>query len=271
MSGIWMLGILAFLSGLAGRVSIPTLAAILIVASIGSIRPTEVTNVWRSGPQSQIAMATTFVSTLFLPISGAVGIGVALSLLLSVNRAAQDVRLVHLVEDDEGNFVENVPPRYLESHSVTVLDVYGSIFYAGARTLEETMPSPVGAEAPVVIIRMRGRTMMGATAFSVLSRYAGRLDNVGGRLYLSGVAPELVAQFKDSGRVEASSPLKLVEATPVLGESTRLAMEKGEAFLIGEARDAKWETPQSDPWVNRAAGRVRGWFGHSGTGGSEEE
>lgn len=271
MSGVWMMAILVFLSGLAGQVAIPTLVAILIVASLGSIRPGQVATVWRSGAQSQIAMATTFVTTLFLPISAAVGIGVALSLLLSVNREAQDVKLVHLDEDEHGNFVETDPPKQLESNSITVLDVYGSIFYAGARTLEETLPSPSGATNPVVIIRLRGRSMMGATAFSVLSGYAGRLDDVGGRLYLSGVTPELVTQFRDSGRVEASSPLKLVEATPILGESTRRAMEKAEAFLIGEAQDAGWDTPQPGPWINRAAGRVRGWFRNGGGTSSEEE
>lgn len=259
-----MLVILAALSGLAGRVAMPTLAAILIVASIASIRPTALATVWRSGTQSKVAMVATLVATLFLPISAAVGIGIALSVIMSVNQEAQDVRLVLLEEDEDGHFHESHPPDRLTSKSITVLNVYGSLFYAGARTLEETLPSPTGADSPVVIIRIRGRSMMGATAFSVLARYAGRLDEVGGRLYLSGVAPELVNQFKESRRIESSSPLKLVEATSALGESTRSAIAEAEAFLIGEDEDAVWDTPPADPWVSRATSTVRGWF-ESGT------
>lgn len=260
MSGVFMLVVLVALSGLAGRVAMPTLAAILIVASVAAIKPDQVSAVWKSGAQSQIAMATTFIATLFLPISAAVGIGVALSMLLAVNREAQDVRLVELSETSEGRFVEAVPPRKLRSNGVTVLDVYGSLFYAGARTLELMLPDAQGTENPVVVLRMRGRSVMGATAFQVLSRYAGELDDVGGRLYLSGVTPELVTQFKESARIEASSPLKLVEATPTLGESTRKAMAEAEAFLIGEAEDPVWDTPERKAWGARAASAVLGWF-----------
>ena len=37
-SGIWMLAILALFSGIVGVVAMPTLAAILIVAAVGSLR-----------------------------------------------------------------------------------------------------------------------------------------------------------------------------------------------------------------------------------------
>lgn len=219
MSGVWMLVILVAFSGLVGLVAIPTLAAVLIIASFSAIRPSEITTVWSSGPSAQIALVTTFVSTLFLPVAAAVGIGVALSLLLSVNAAAQDVRVTEIMRNDRGEFEERDAPSRLEGRRVTILQVYGSLFYAGARTLEEELPVPDGADSPVVVIRIRGRVMMGATAFSVLSKYAASLDEHGGRLYLSGVAPELMQQFAESGRVTSSDPLKLKEATAVMGGS----------------------------------------------------
>jgi SulP family sulfate permease len=259
LSGIWMVVVLVLLSGLAGEVAIPTLAAILIVASIGAIRPLAITAIWRSGAQAQIAMVTTFASTLLLPVSAAVGIGAALSLLLSVNREAQDVRIVSLSEREDGSIVEGPAPSRLESGTVTVLNVYGSLFYAGARTFENELPLVGVAEKPVVVIRIRGRAVMGATAFSVLSSYASRLDERGGRLYLSGVDPSLVAQFEQSGRVGASGPIRLVEATPVIGESTRRAMAEGEAYLITEPEEPV-PTEPSPPWVNRVGAGVKQTF-----------
>ena len=78
-----------------------------------------------NGAPSQIAMVTTFTATLFLPVSAAVGIGAALSLLLNVNREAQDVRIVSLTENEDGSIVEGPVPARLESESVTVLNVGG--------------------------------------------------------------------------------------------------------------------------------------------------
>ncbi|MGA7096289.1 MAG: SulP family inorganic anion transporter, partial [Acidimicrobiia bacterium] len=262
MSGVWLLVVLVLLSGLVGRVAIPTLAAILIVASIGAIRPREIAAVWQSGPQSQIAMVTTFVATLYLPVAAAVGIGVALSLLLSINREAQDVRVVRLMESPDGAVVEADVPSQLESNAVVILNVYGSLFYAGARTFEAELPAVGDAVKPVVVVRMRGRTVMGATAFSVLSTYAGVIAERGGRLYLSGVSPSLVSQFEESGRIESIGPIRVVEATETLGESTRSAVAEAEGFLLREAVSPDSDVGQQEPWSRRLYSRLTGLWSH---------
>jgi len=130
-SGVWMLVILALFSGLVAKVAVPTLGAILIFAAIGSLRPGEIATIWRTGVTSQIAVITTFAGTLFLPVAAAVGIGVALSLLLQLNTEAMDLTVVELVPRDGGQFEERPAPATLTSHHVTVLDVYGSLLYAG--------------------------------------------------------------------------------------------------------------------------------------------
>ena len=56
----------------------------------------------RSGRISQVVVITTFAATLFLPVAAAVGIGVALSLLLQLNQEAMDLTVVELVPRDDG-------------------------------------------------------------------------------------------------------------------------------------------------------------------------
>ena len=145
-SGTWMLVILALFSGLVAKVAMPTLGAILIFAAIGSLRPGEIATILRTGLTSQIAVITTFAATLFLPVAAAVGIGVALSLLLQLNTEAMDLTVVELVPHDGGRFEERPAPATLTSHHVTVLDVYGSLPYAGSRTLQAHLPDPVGCQ-----------------------------------------------------------------------------------------------------------------------------
>jgi hypothetical protein len=100
----------------------------------------------------------------------------------------------------------------------------------------------------------------------VLSTYAARLDAVGGRLYLSGVGPELVAQFTAAGRVSSEGPLRLQEATPVVGESSRVAYEAAEAWLIGHPGDEVEPAPappapeQTEDVTGRDPTTATGWF-----------
>jgi SulP family sulfate permease len=226
-----MLLILVAFGGIVGRVAMPTLAAVLIVAATGSLRVRELQTVWLTGLSSQIALATTFLATLFLPVAAAVGIGVALSLLLQLNRDAMDLRVVELRKREDGRFEERPAPASLQSRSVTVLDVYGSLLYAGARTLEARLPNPGSAKMPVVVLRVRGRTTFGATALSMLRGYAHRLDTRGGRLFVSGVDPKVSGLIRRTGRASDDRPFEIVEATPVIGESTDAAIDQATAWI----------------------------------------
>ena len=232
LSGVWMLVILVAFSGAVGRVALPTLAAVLIYAGIGSLRFGEVEVIWRTGPVSQVALATTLLATLLLPVTAAVGIGVALSLLLQINQEAVDLTVVRLVPAGDGRFAEVAPPERLPLGEVTVLDVYGSLYYAGSRTLQARLPRVPASGAPVVVLRLRGRTAAGATFFLVMADYAQRLRTAGGRLYLSGVAPDLAAQIRRAGRVDVEGPVQVFPAQDIIGASTADAETAAETWLV---------------------------------------
>jgi SulP family sulfate permease len=229
-SGLWMLLIVVAFSAVIGKVAQATLAGLLIVAGIGSIHPRQITTILRTGAISIIAVTTTFVATLLLPVAAAVGIGVALSLILQLNREALDLKLVELVPTPEGQLREQAPPAQLESRTVTMLDVYGSLLYAGSRTLQVRLPEPGDADHPAVIVRVRGRTQLGATFFQVVDDYALRLSAHGGRLFLSGVDPSLLEQFTRAGGPGAER-ITVIAATDVIGESSRAAYERASAWI----------------------------------------
>jgi sulfate permease, SulP family len=230
MSGVWMIVILVIFSGLVRKIAVPTLGAILIFAAIGSLRPREIATILRTGRISQVAVVVTFAATLFLPVAAAVGIGVALSLVLQLNQEALDLSVVELIPLGDGRFEERPAPATLTSHHVTVLDVYGSLLYAGARTLEAHLPELGGAESPAVVLRLRGRTSVGATFVKVVGGYADRLADAGGRLYLSGLDPGLTEQLRRTGHVDG--PVHAYDATPVVGASTQAAYLAAQAWLV---------------------------------------
>jgi SulP family sulfate permease len=118
----------------------------------------------------------------------------------------------------------------LPSEQVTVLDVYGSLLYAGSRTLQTRLPDPSGSHAPAVVLRLRGRTSLGATFVKVAADYAERLAEVDGRLYLSGLDPDLAERLSSTGRLDG--PVHTFEATPLVGESTEAARHAAQAWLV---------------------------------------
>ena len=189
-----------------------------------------ITSIWQTSASSRAAMVLTFIATLWFPVQIAVGVGVAASLLLQLNREAMDLRVIQLVETPRG-VAERKPPATLPSESVTVLSVRGSLYFAGARTLAALLPDPGTATRPVVVLRLRGRMQLGATALLTLGNYAKRLAAKGGRLYLTGVSPHVMEQLDTIG-VNVDGPVAAFPATEILGESTRHAVDEATTWLI---------------------------------------
>ncbi len=237
-AGVWMLVILAAFSKLVAEVAMPTLAAVLIYAGVGSLKPAEVLTILRTGPTPLIALTATFLATLLLPVAVAVGIGVTISLLLQLNQESMDLRVVRLRPDDHGQFIEEPVPAKLGDHEVVILDVYGSLFYAGARTLQLRLPDPAASEGAVVVLRLRGRTTLGATFFTVIAGYARELRERNGRLYLSGLDADIATRWTTGGYAERAGRVRLYQASPRIGESTLRAFQDAQTHAVEPVDEA---------------------------------
>jgi SulP family sulfate permease len=237
LSGLWIALLVVALPGAVSSVAMPVLGALLIFAGLKSMRPSEVAMVWRAGWPSRLVVVSTFVATLVLPIQAAVGLGVLLSAVLFLNQTSTDISVVQLVELPDGRIKERKPPGQLESNQVTVLDVYGDLFFAGARTLQRVLPVPGEARGPVVILRLRGRTHLGATLIEVLSEYADSLRAVAGRLYITGLSEDAYEHLMHARGFRRSGPLRAYKATPIVGESMRRALADAESWLAGSDED----------------------------------
>jgi len=237
-AGLWMALLVIVFPGLVSYVAMPPLGVLLIIASVSTIKPSEALSIWRTGWPSRLAIISTFLSTLFLPIQAAVGFGVVLSALLYVNESSTDISVFELVKRDDGFIQEHKAPKQLQSNKVTVLDVYGHLFYAGARTLARLLPRLNDAENAVVVLRLRGRTKIGATLVEVLANYAEKLHEANGRLYLTGISEGAYEQVVRTGKLRLTGPVRVYEATPVVWQSTHEAVADARTWLVGIGEDA---------------------------------
>ena len=168
----------------------PTLAAVLMVAAVSSVRLGAIDTIWRTALTSRIAFAATLLATLFLSVTEAVAVGVVISLLLQLNREALDLTVVELVPREDGRLEERPAPSHLAvARGDDARRVRQPVLRGRAHAGGSPARTPRAPTRPVVIVRLRGRTALGATSFVILDDYADRLDEAGGRLYLSGVDP----------------------------------------------------------------------------------
>jgi SulP family sulfate permease len=235
-TGLWMGVIVLIIPGLVGYIAMPALGALLILAGFRSLKPSDIESVWDTGWGSRIAALVTFIGTLILPIQLAVGLGVLLSAVLYINKSSTDVSLVQLVKRPDGQIEEHKAPQKLSSHEVMVFDIYGHLFYAGARTLEQLLPAPESTQSPVVVLRMRGYNELGATMIDVLSDYAEKLKKVGGRLYLSGLSKTAYDQVKRADTLELTGPVHTYGAEPIIWQSTSNAANDARTWLVGQRK-----------------------------------
>jgi SulP family sulfate permease len=84
------------------------------------------------------------------------------------------------------------------------------------------------------VLRLRGRPMLGATAFAVLTDYAERLAAIGGRLYLSGIDPAALKQLRSNQTVDKVTGVRIFEADETIGESSLDAYHAASRWLAAQ-------------------------------------
>jgi sulfate permease, SulP family len=236
-SGLWVLLVLLLFPWAVGEVAMPTLAAVLIFASFAALRPRRLATCLRAAWPSQLALVAMFLATLFLPITAAVGIGVVLSLLVGLRRESVDLSVVEVVPGVDGRCTERPVPQALTSHEVTVLDVYGSQLFAGVHALRAKLPDPAGTVDAAVVLRLRGRVPVGATFFDLVGDYTRRLDEAGGRMYLSGVDRQVAESFRRTEKLTLTGPIKLFSATSVLWGAKKNSYRNAETWSVRPRED----------------------------------
>jgi SulP family sulfate permease len=181
----------------AALIPLATLAGILLLVAY---RMSE----WRvirselRGPRSDAAvMATTFLLTLFVDLSVAIGVGMVLASFLFMRRMAEvtNVRFVtrELADAPEDLNDPNAVARRKVPRGVEVYEIDGPFFFGAAERFKDTL-AEVSRKPKVLIIRMRNVPAIDSTAMHALRDVVHRSRKDGTLVLLSDVhAQPLVA------------------------------------------------------------------------------
>jgi SulP family sulfate permease len=232
-ANVWMavfaaLGVL-FLAGLLSLVPLASLAAMMILAGIGSLKPQAIASVLHTSRRAAAIMIVTFVSVLILGITQAVLVGFVLSVLSFVWESASEVKLIQVITLPDGRLARTGPPRVLPPGQVVVLTIAGDPFFAAASAIEEQLPDPRGATRAAVVLALRGDDA-GSTFLNVLTTYERQLRVNGARLYLSEVEPTMLAQLRRVGLADALGEDAVVPSDVAIGSSMKAAVAAAQAW-----------------------------------------
>lgn len=244
VTGAFVVLVILAAAPLVQQVPLAVTAGILIVAATSALKPREALHVWRADRMSAAIMVVTFVLVLLVPLQYAVLIGAAISVLKHIYLSSLDVHVRQVVLDGQGLPRETEAPRELPSDEVTVLDIYGSLFYAAAPRIRASLPVVGEARCPVVVLRLRGRGRLHSATILVLRDYALACASRGGRMYLAGVGEEMEEQLRRTGVLELLGPDAVVTATDELYGACATAQERGRSWLAGRE-----EGPERDSRV----------------------
>jgi SulP family sulfate permease len=230
-AGIAVTGVVLLFANLVELVAMPALAGLVIVAGVQMVNVNAIQTVWQTNTISRTTMLVTFASTLIMPLHYAVFLGVMISILLFVFQQSNILRVVEWATPDVGWPVEQPAPKQLESGKVTVLYIYGNLFYAAAEPFEKSLPAIDGAKRSVVILLLRGYEDIGSTVTGVLRRYTQALQTNQGKLILAGVSASLRDQLVRTGMLTLIGEENIFLATKTIGEAGNAALRAATNWL----------------------------------------
>ncbi|MFO7635075.1 MAG: SulP family inorganic anion transporter [Caldilinea sp.] len=230
LTGVMAAIMILLFADFISRIALPALAGLLIVVGFQTIKFGEIDKVWHTSNTSRALMIATFIATLIVPLQWAIFFGVGASFVVFAYREAASTSIVEVTINEAGAPIEQPAPASLASNRITVLNAYGSLFFAGARNLEEDLPQVEESRNAVVILSLRGHTELGSTFIGVLERYTQALHAHGNTLMLVSVSPAVYEQLEETEFLNLLGVEHVFVASKP-GESTAHAYQQAQQLI----------------------------------------
>ena len=246
-AGITIAVTLLLFGGAVSALAMPALAGLLIVVGFQTLKPDQITMVWKTGNVQRAVMVITFVATLIIPLQYAVLVGVGMAILLFVFRQSNKITIKEWIIRPGELPLEHDAPETVEPARVIVLKSYGSLFFAVAPIFEAQLPTVTEeTRNAAVILDLREKSDLGSTFLEVIDRYAGQLRQQESKLMLAGVCKPAREQLRQIGMYESIGGENIFHQSDVVGESLYEAYEEAAKWVESQPQlelDATKDNP----------------------------
>lgn len=197
---LFLLLFMLFAIDLMAFVPMAALAAILFIVAWGMSEIGHFIHIFRFSPTDRSVMILTFLLTILVDLTVAIGVGVTLACLLFMKHMSEAVEIKSewrksnalYDEDAEYDAQRNDLPQGVEVFQIT-----GPFFFGVASDLVDTLKA-MGQMPNVLILRMRLVPYLDATGESALESVIKRCGDNGTQIILSGLQPQPMRILKNA-------------------------------------------------------------------------
>ena len=225
-------GTMLLFAPLAGHIPTAALAGLLMLAAFRMVDYKQLVFHLRATRFDAGIVIATALAAVFVSVEFCIFIGVFLSFLLYVPRAAQ-VQIAELTLAETGEVRERMsddPP----SRPVSVFNLEGELSFGAAAELERHLSHierTLGGETRAVILCLKRARNPDATFLGLLAKFHLRLQERRIVLVLCGVRPELARPLRATGLETQLGPEHILEELASLDTSIHHGIRRGHAVL----------------------------------------
>ena len=176
----FLLLFLLLASDLIAFVPMATLAAVLLMVAWGMSEAGRFRSLLRSDPGERALLILTFLLTILVDLTVAIGVGVTLAALLFMRRMSEHAGLVAVDPDEDPEQRDQLPP------GVEVMRFTGPIFFGVASDMIEALRR-IGQSPTAIVLRMELVPYIDATGAGALETFVRQAKAGGTEVWLCGM------------------------------------------------------------------------------------
>jgi SulP family sulfate permease len=231
LSGAFILIVVGLSAGLVNYIPVTVLAAYIILLAVRIARPPEGRIVRRATGSDALVYWVTLLATLFLKLDVAIYIGMGLSLVLFLRKAAAP-SLVEYSFNDQGQLARLEDRKDRGNAAISIVHVEGELFFGAADLFQEQVRLLADDQnLRVVILRLKNARHLDATSVLSLLQLHDYLRSRDRHLLISGLGPDLERVLRRSGAIERLGRENLFPAEQNLTMSTKRALKRASELL----------------------------------------
>lgn len=191
--------VLVVLMPYAGRIPMPTIAAILFIVAYNMCQWRTFVNLVKTAPKSDvIVLVTSFVLTVIFDLVVAIEVGMVLACLLFIKRMSEETKVNGwtYVDEDTPDVDEHLQKLPLQ---IRVYEISGPLFFGAAGVIEEIV---VKDFTTCLVLRMRSVPALDSTALNALKDLVQVCKSKGITIVFSHVNDQPMKVMEKAGFIE---------------------------------------------------------------------
>ncbi|MDX8381213.1 MAG: C4-dicarboxylic acid transporter DauA [Ghiorsea sp.] len=198
---LFILASIVLFASLLAYIPMASMAALLLIVAWNMSEIKHFTHVLKVAPKEDImVLLTCFGLTVMLDMEIAVAAGMVLAALLFIKRTIE-LTGVTLMQKGETLDYPNLADEAI------IYEINGPMFFGAAQNALKTL-STINSDIKVVIIDMRGVSMMDMTAIVAMGSLVENLENNNIQLIINGLTPRIQAKLTKAGVFHASKQIE---------------------------------------------------------------